>query len=265
MIIDTHFHYISLLERNPDAVLDDCLTGIEIGLNGGDLEKRIRKIGENKYIFLSVGAGPWVLDRVDFSTIDDEINKIEEDIKKFGADAIGECGIDNHWKYGTLDLQKELFEKQCILAREYDLPLLIHSREADNELLDFAAKGYIGEKTVMHCFSSSIDIANVILDKGCYLSFAGNVTYKQNKHIQESAKHTPLDRILVETDSPYLTPMPKRHEINNPRNTELTIQFIANLKGMDKETLKERIHDNFMCLMDSSESKVKRDITTLSR
>ena len=264
MIIDTHFHYLSMEKRNPEANLDFDMTGIEVGLEGGDLRNRISAIGTRKSIFLSVGAGPWVLDREDFPSIDEEIGKLEEDILTYGADAIGECGIDNHWKYGTPELQEELFIKQCGLAKKYDLPLIIHSRDADAELLQFAYNGYLNEKTIMHCFSSSTDVLKIVLDKGCYISFAGNVTYKQNKHIQESARYVPLDRILVETDSPYLTPVPRRHESNNPQNTEHIIEFISNLRGIDKKNLKDMIFENFFHVIGSTESKVKRDISTIN-
>lgn len=260
MTIDTHFHYPSMKEKTPEATLPDDLIGMEIGIDGGDLEKRIKATGPDKRIFFSVGAGPWVLKRDDFISIDDEISKLESDISKFGADAIGECGMDLYRGYATNELQEELFLKHIKLAGKYSLPLIIHSRDADSYLEKFASQGLFTQKTVMHCFSSGVDTAKLMLDAGCYISFAGNVTYKANKHIQESAKYVPIDRILVETDSPYLTPVPKRHEFNNPINTELTLDYLSELRGVNKEELKENIVNNFITLMGGSESKVKRDI-----
>ena len=112
----------------------------------------------------------------------------------------------------------------------------------------------------MHSFSSGLETAKKILDRGACLSFSGNITYKANEHIRESAKYCPLDRILFETDSPYLSPVPMRGKPNTPMNTEYTLEFIASLKGVDKEELKERVKENFISVLKHSESVVKRDI-----
>ena len=263
MIIDSHFLYLSMLKKDENASLPDSLVGLEIGLDGGDMEQRIEKIGDNKNIFLSVGAGPWVLERSDFISIDNELSLLEKDIVTYGADALGEIGFDNHWGYGTKEMQRELFEKSVDLARKYNLPISIHSRDADKELLESAEAGYIDSKTIMHCFSSGKDVCKSLLDKGSYISFAGNVTYKGNTTIAESAKFTPLDRILVETDSPYLSPMMLRGKVNNPQNTELIIDFLSKLKNIDRDVLKERIIANFYALMGREKSIVKRNLATL--
>lgn len=263
MIIDSHFHYLSMLEKDKNASLAPDLVGLEIGLDGGDMHKRIEKIGKNRNIFLSVGAGPWVLDRSDFVSIDHELYLLENDIKKYGADAIGEIGFDNYWNYGTKERQQELFIKQIQLARKYNIPVSIHSRDANKELLDACKKGYVDEKTIMHCFSSDKDVLKHLLDKGAYISFTGNVTYKSNSIIKESAIFTPLEKILVETDSPYLSPVAMRGKPNRPENTEYIIDFIATSKSIDREKLKERILMNFYALMGRDKSIVKRDLATL--
>lgn len=263
MLIDSHFHYPSMLEKDKTQFLDRDLVGLEIGLDGGDLERRIRLVGKNRNIFLSVGAGPWILDRNDFISIDREIGKIEDDIIAFGADAIGEIGFDNHWGYGTKELQLELFERQVNIARMYKLPVAIHSREADNELLEAIDRNEIDDRTILHCFSSGLELCKKLLNQGAYISFAGNVSYKNSKAIQECALYVPLDRLLVETDSPYLTPSPRRGEINNPRNTELVIDFIASIRNIARERIKESAIENFYALMGRRESIVKRDIATI--
>ena len=112
----------------------------------------------------------------------------------------------------------------------------------------------------MHSFSSGLETAKKILYRGAFLSFSGNITYKANEHIRESAKYCPLNRILFETDSPYLSPVPMRGKPNTPMNTEYTLEFIASLKGVDKEELKERVKENFISVLKHSESVVKRDI-----
>ncbi len=263
MTIDTHFHYPSMLRRDNTLSLPESIIGLEIGLDGGDLESRIKLIGNNKNIYLSVGAGPWVLDREDFVSIDDEVEKLENDIIQYGADAIGEIGFDNHWAYGTKEMQLELFSKQIELARKYNLPVSIHSRDADVELENAIKERAIDDKTILHCFSSGPEMCSKLLESDAYISFAGNVTYKGNKLIQEAVRIVPSDRILVETDSPYLAPGKMRGKLNNPENTEITLDYLASLRCEDKEALKETIINNFLRLMGSSESKVKRDIATI--
>ena len=258
VVFDSHFHLISMQRKDKDATLPLSFVGLEIGLDGGDMGSRIKAVGSDKNIFLSVGAGPWVLDRENFISIDDEIQKLENDIIKFGADAVGEFGFDNHWKYGSPDAQKELFEKEMALAKKYSLATVIHTRDADKELIE--SIGLIDARTIMHCFSSDREIARKLLDRGAFISFAGNITYKSNSMLQDSAKYVPVDRILYETDAPYLAPIPMRGKVNNPAYTEYTLEFIANLKGVDKEFLKEQVLNNFYRVTGRTESVVKRDI-----
>lgn len=257
-IIDTHFHYPSTLRKDSNASLPENLIGLEIGLNGGDLKDRIPLFKGNKNIFLSVGAGPWVLDRDGFLSIEHELSLLERDIIEYGADAVGELGFDNHWKYGTKESQRELFERQIDIARKYNLAVAVHTRDADKELLD--SLSYIDERTIMHCYSSDKAVAKVLLDRGAYFSFAGNVTYKGNTTLHESAKYIPLDRLLYETDAPYLAPIPMRGRVNNPAYTEYTAEFLADLKGVDKELLKENVLKNFYKVLGRCESVVKREI-----
>ena len=257
-IFDSHFHLLSMKRKDKDSTLPNNFVGLEIGLDGGDMEERIKAIGRDKNIFLSVGAGPWVLDREDFISIDSEIELSEKDVVKFGADAVGEFGFDNHWKYGSPDTQKELFEKEMALSKKYNLASVIHTRDADKELIEHI--DLIDERTIMHCFSSDKNIARKLLDRGAYISFAGNITYKSNTMLQESAKFVPMDRILYETDAPYLAPIPMRGKVNNPAYTEYTLEFIANLKGVDKELFKEHVLKNFYSVIGRTESVVKRDI-----
>lgn len=263
MIIDSHFHLSSMSEKGLSVTLPENFIGLEVAIDGGDMDKRIKLTGKNERIFLSAGAGPWVLERNDFVSIDDEIERIESDISLYSADAIGETGFDNHWKYGTPVLQMELFERQALIARENNIPLIIHSRDADKEIIEEADKGFIDSRTIMHCFSSAWSICSRLLDKGAYISFAGNVTYKSNINIQNAADKVPVDRILVETDSPYLSSADLRGKANNPVNTEIILSFLAKLRGMNMEELKDHIIENFKRVMGSDKSKVKRDITTL--
>ena len=147
------------------------------------------------------------------------------------------------------------------LAKKYSLAAVIHTRDADKELLDYIS--LIDERTIMHCFSSSKDIARILLDRGAFISFAGNVTYKGNTMMQECASYVPLDRLLYETDAPYLAPIPMRGKVNNPAYTEYTAAFLAELKNVSVSELKEQVLDNFYKVIGRNESVVKRDLTTL--
>lgn len=259
MIFDSHFHITSMYSRGLDTTLPSSFFGLECGTEPGDAEERIKLIGKRLDVMMSMGAGPWMLEKEE--SIDTIIENLKKDIDRFGADAIGECGFDKHWNYGTIEKQRELFMREILLSKEQDLALIVHSRDADEELLSLSP--YFDDRTIMHSFSSGLETAKNILDRGAYLSFSGNITYKANEHIRESARYCPLDRILFETDSPYLSPLPMRGKPNTPINTEYTLEFIARIKGVEKEELKERVKENFISVLKHSESVVKRDIVTL--
>lgn len=258
MIIDSHFHLLSMKEKGLETSLPPSFLGLECSTEPEDMEERIKLVGNKKNVYLSSGAGPWCTVKDYPLSIRECIKIIEENNKKYKIDAIGECGFDFHWEYGEREKQEELFTLQAQLAKSLNIPLIIHSREADDVLLDNITQ--IGEKTIMHCFSSSYKTMYALLDRGAYISFAGNVTYKNNEEIRESAKKCPLDRILYETDSPYLTPIPLRGKPNNVTNTELTLSFISSIRGEKRELIKEKVKENFLSLFNNRESIVNRDI-----
>lgn len=258
MIIDSHFHLLSMKEKGLDTTLPSSFLGLECSTEPKDMEARIHLVGKRKDVYLSSGAGPWCTVKDYPLSTEECIKIIEENNRKYKIDAIGECGFDFHWEYGEREKQEELFILQAQLAKSLNIPLIIHSREADDVLLDNIS--YIGEKTIMHCFSSSYKTMYALLDRGAYISFAGNVTYKNNIEIRESAKKCPLDRLLYETDSPYLTPVPLRGKLNTVVNTELTLSFLASLREEENEILKEKVKENFLSLFNNRESIVNRNI-----
>ena len=138
---------------------------------------------------------------------------------------------------------------QVELASELDLPIIIHTRDADREIAAALSSPSFRCRGIMHCFSSGTDLMRKALDKGLYISFAGNVTYKGNERIQEAASSVPMDRFLVETDSPYLAPIPMRGKPCRPEYTEYTLSAIADLRNEDKEKLKEAAKDNLLRLL----------------
>ncbi|MGN1164241.1 MAG: TatD family hydrolase [Candidatus Ornithospirochaeta sp.] len=254
MIFDSHFHLPSMVSRGLSPSLPSSFLGLECATEPGDGEERIRLRGRRRDIFISMGAGPWSIDRPDWSGAEDAVGRVEEDAMKYGADAIGECGFDNYWGYGTKKDQMELFLRQLDLASRLDVPLIIHSRDADQELT--SVLHLLGEKTIMHCFSSSPDMARKLLDRGCFLSFSGNVTYKANEEIRKSAILCPKDRILFETDSPYLSPVPMRGKPCRPEYTEYTCAFLSRIRNESPEETKESAVSNFISVFKHSESVV---------
>lgn len=248
MIIDSHFHTVSMRRKGIEELPAD-LIGIDVATDAGDAENRLSILPQSPTIFFSIGSGPWVLDNDNYISPGNERDKLLAEYERFGADAIGECGFDNHWGYGTKEKQRDLFMMQVELASSLDLPIIIHTRDADKEITEALESSSFRCRGIMHCFSSDTALMYKALDKGLYISFAGNVTYKGNAMIQEAAKAVPGDRILYETDAPYLAPIPMRGKPSRPDFTEYTLSFLADLRGEDREELKEQVKNNLFTLL----------------
>ena len=150
--------------------------------------------------------------------------------------AIGEIGLDYYYDEPERDVQKYWFRKQLELAKELQMPYIIHDRDAHADTLDIIREvGYT--KGVMHCYSGSVEMAKVLIKMGFYISIAGQVTFKNAPKLQEVAKFVPVEHLLIETDSPYLTPVPFRGKRNDSSNVAYTCAKIAELKGMDEKEL----------------------------
>lgn len=253
MIVDSHFHTLSMRRRGI-AGLPEGIIGIDVGTDPGDIAERMELLPQSPSVFFSIGSGPWRLDAEDYEGADHELEMLREDISKHGADAIGECGFDNHWKYGDRKSAMDLFMAQAELAYELDIPLIIHTRDADSEIAEAIHSPSFRCRAIMHCFSSGPDLMKRALDKGLFISFAGNCTYKGNEMIRQSAKAVPQDRILYETDSPYLAPIPMRGQPCRPEYTEYTLSFLAELRGEDKDALKEQVLENLYSVLGRKES-----------
>ena len=248
MIIDSHFHVLSMRKRGIRSLPGD-LVGIDVGTDPGDAALRLPLLPSSPTIFFSIGSGPWRLDDEGYASPEDEMEKLMSIFSLYGADAIGECGFDNHWGYGTRESQMDLFMLQAGLASSLGLPLIIHTREADDEIIEALSSRSFACRGVMHCFSSDERVLRKALDKGLYISFAGNITYKGNEAIRRCAAIVPSDRILYETDSPYLAPIPMRGKPCCPEYTEYTLTLLAELRGEDRERLKEEARDNLFALL----------------
>jgi TatD DNase family protein len=161
---------------------------------------------------------------------------------------IGECGLDYYRMHQTKEMQIRSFESQIDIAKKFKLPLIIHSREAMDETLEILKnKKYCSG--IMHCFAGDSKAAKLVLDMGFMISFAGNVTYKNAVELHDAAGYVPLDRIMLETDSPFLSPVPMRGKANLPENIKHTYKFISALKKVSLTKLEDSITENFTRLI----------------
>lgn len=183
-----------------------------------------------------------------------------EDLVKASAHpkvvGFGETGLDYFYEHSPKELQKNAFRAHLSAAQETGLPLVIHTREAEDDTYEMLKEAY-SEKPitgVIHCFTSSRSFAEKALDLGFYISISGIVTFKKATDLQAIVKDLPLDRLLVETDAPYLAPMPHRGKVNEPSFVRHTAQFIADLKGISLDVLAEHTTSNYLTLFKKAAS-----------
>lgn len=173
---------------------------------------------------------------------------------------IGETGLDYFYEHSPRDAQKSSFRAHIDASRRTGLPLIVHTRDADEDTVDILRDEY--EKGpfpgLIHCFSAGPDLASAVLDLGFYISVSGIVTFKSAQDLRDTVRNVPLERILVETDSPYLAPVPKRGKRNEPAFTAHTAAQVAELKGVSSEDLARQTTDNFFHLF----SKADRGMAT---
>lgn len=239
MFIDTHAHYDDAAFDEDRALLISELKGhsVDYVINPGcDVasSSKARQIAENTPNFaFACGVHPENLD----SLTEDWVNQIISLSNSDRCVAIGEIGLDYYWDTSRKEEQKLIFVTQLRLAEELSLPVIIHDRESHADALA-AIKGYNGTG-VFHCFSGSPEMAEILLREGWYLGFDGPITYKNAKKAVEVLKICPLDRILLETDSPYLSPVPNRGKRNDSRNLQYIAQKVAEVKNENVSKIAE--------------------------
>lgn len=167
----------------------------------------------------------------------DGVEGLEAVLERPSVVAVGECGLDYHYDHSPRDVQADAFVRQVELAHRHDLALVIHTREAWDDTFALLDKVGMPERTVFHCFTGGPEEAQAALERGGYLSFSGIVTFKTAEELRQAALLTPLDRILVETDSPYLAPVPLRGKPNQPANVAIVGEFLAELRSVEPEEL----------------------------
>ena len=237
-LIDTHAHLdFPELYSKLDLIIENAknqnvLKIITISTNLNKIGKIIQISNDYDVVYFTVGVHPnEVLKDKDYQNYS-LISDISNNLKCVG---IGECGLDYHFGNEDKEKQKLSFITQIKVARDKKLPLIIHSRDADEDMIDILQDEYKkgAFKAILHCFSSGKDLALCGLDLGFYISFSGIVTFKSAKLIQEIACIVPKDRILVETDAPYLAPSPYRGSVNEPKNCFYTAKFLSEIRNSD--------------------------------
>ena len=237
MIFDTHAHYDDE-QFNEDRVellnsMEEQGVGtiINVSATYNSCRKVIALAKEYPFVYAAVGIHP---DEVG-SLNEETFAQMKELFKEEKVVAVGEIGLDYYWDKSFTDLQKEVFIKQVKLANELGLPISIHDREAHKDTFDILKEYNKSSKIVMHCFSGSVEYMKECVKEGWYIALGGVVTFKNAVKMKDVAKEVPLDRLLLETDAPYLTPVPFRGTTNQPAYVKYVAEEIAKLREITFE------------------------------
>lgn len=236
-IFDSHAHYDDeKFETDRQEVLDGLFSDKICGIIncGCNLESSLMSVElSKKYngIYAAVGVHPHEAENVN----DDEFKKTIELLNESKVVAIGEIGLDFHYDFSPRDIQIEMFERQVKLSKELDIPIIVHDREAHEETYKILRK--YKPKGVVHCFSGSVELAKETVKLGMYIGLGGAVTFKNAVKPVEVAKATPMERILLETDAPYMSPVPMRGKRCQSDMIEYTALKIAEIKEIDYESV----------------------------
>ena len=248
MFVDTHCH----LYRSYYEDLDDVIEQIKqseiyrVINNGCDKNTNIEVIDTTKkydIVYGAIGIHPESAN--DYTQ--EDLDFVEEHIKDNKIVAIGEIGLDYYWVKDNKDKQKELFEYQLKLAEKYNVPVIVHSREATQDTIDILKKYNV--KGIIHSFSGSYEVAQIYIKMGYLLGINGVITFK-NCNLKDVIEKIDVSNIVLETDSPYLTPAPNRGKRNDPTKVMDIARFIADIKGISVEDLSKEINGNLDRLFD---------------
>ncbi len=240
MIFDTHCHLndSALLERIDEVLADALKVGVDkflvVGWNKESSFKAVELAHKYKGIYAAIGFHPTDIDGVS----EKDYNEVMSLVSDPKVVAIGEIGLDYHWVKDPVqrEKQKEWFIKQINFANEHKKPISIHNREAFEDCLKILKEHKPIYGGVMHCYSGSVELLQDVLDLGLHIGLDGPLTFTNAKTPKEVCEKVPLDRLLVETDSPYLSPHPLRGTVNEPKNIALVIDEITRIKGLSKKT-----------------------------
>ena len=247
MLFDTHVH-LNAEQFNDDlqevidrAIAEGVTNMVVVGFDELTINKAIELAEKYDFIYASVGWHP--VDAIDMTP--EHLEWLKELASHPKVVALGEMGLDYYWDKSPKEIQKEVFRKQIKLAKEVKLPIIIHNRDATADIVEILKEENAGEVGgIMHCYSGSVETALECIDMNFYISLGGPVTFKNAKKPKEVAESIPLDRLLVETDCPYLTPHPYRGKRNEPAYVKLVAEEIAGLKGVTFEEIAEATTKN---------------------
>jgi TatD DNase family protein len=258
LVVDSHCHldYEGLTERLPEVLANAEAAGVGLMVSIGTRVKKfdslLRIAEDNANVFCTVGTHPHHA----HEELDVTVAELVELAKHPKVVGIGEAGLDYHYDLSPRAAQAQGFRTHIAAARESGLPLVIHAREADSDvasiLEDEMEQGSF--KPLLHCFTSSMELAQRGLALGAYVSFSGILTYKSAENLRAVAAEVPMDKLLVETDSPYLAPVPHRGKSNEPAFVVKTLEHLAAVKDAMPEVMAKATNDNFFRLF----SKIRR-------
>lgn len=251
MLIDTHVH-LEMPHFDDDrreVIHRFTESGVGLVINVGSSlagsRKALEYAREYDFIYSAVGIHPHEIKNAD-AKIYLEIEKL---LQKEKVVALGEIGLDFFKDYSPRDIQVEGFKRQIRIAKKHNKPIIVHCRDAENEVLSILKEESVGDVGgIMHCFSGSMQFAEECLKLGLYISFSGNITYPKASNLREAVKMVPSDRLLIETDSPFLTPQPKRGKRNEPAYIRYVAEKVAELKGLSVEDIERNVSKNIYTL-----------------
>ena len=232
MLIDTHCHLFfdelkedlsSVLKRAADLGVTKFIC---VGTNIEDSKESYNLALDYENIFSTAGVHPHDTEEVAENYID-ELYKL---LKNKKVVAVGEIGLDYFKELSDISVQKKIFAEQLELAQKINKPIVFHNRDSDDDIINTLSE-FPNVYGVAHCFSSTYDVAKKLIDMGFYISFSGNLTFK-NSHLPDVAKRLPIDRLLVETDSPFLSPVPHRGKTNEPGRARFVADLLARLHNL---------------------------------
>ena len=246
-MIDSHSH---IFEEEFKDDLDEVLArakeaGVEkivlVGFSHEGNQKALDlALQYPRFLYNTAGLHPDQTDLVD----DSDLVKLEDFISKNKVYAVGEIGLDYHWVKDNKEKQKWLFETQLAMAAKHQLPVVIHSRDADQDTYDILEKWHNKVKILMHCYSGSVELMKRYIKLGAYISLGGPITFKNSVTPKEVCKEVPLDRLMIETDSPYMAPVPMRGKRNEPSYVKYVLEQVAVLKNIDIKEVERQLNQN---------------------
>ena len=250
MIIDSHCHLefepigSNLNEVIARAIKNNVKYFLSISTTDESFDKILQIVNEHKNVYGTYGIHPHETKNYESLSTDQIIKKIKLNKKIIG---IGESGLDFYYEHSDPIIQKKIFIEHIKAARLLNIPLVVHTRSAEKETYDILKAEMTNNdvKILIHCFTGSKAFAHKLIDLGCYISASGVVTFKKSKDLADTFLSLPNDRILVETDSPYLSPEPLRGKANEPSHIIHTVNFLAKLKNIDPSLFAEKTTSNF--------------------